>query len=170
MALELASDRLVLRPHALADVDECAAMWADAEVTKHIGGKPFTREETWARVLRYAGHWQLLGFGFFCVRERSSGKFVGDVGIADFHREISPALDEPEAGWALASWAHGKGYATEALRTLLAWGDARFARTACMIDVDNSRSFALAARCGYRESHRARNHGADVVVLVRDRA
>src|SRR6185437_10331372 len=112
MSFEITSDRLVLRPHSLADVDECAAMWADPDVTKHIGGRPFTSEETWARVLRYAGHWQLLGFGYFAVRERASGKFVGDVGLADFRRAITPELVLPEAGWALATSAHGKGYAT----------------------------------------------------------
>ena len=54
--------RLSLRAHALADFAESAAMWADPEVTRHIGGKPFSEEQSWHRLLRYVGHWALLGF------------------------------------------------------------------------------------------------------------
>ena len=35
--------------------------------------RPLTAEDCWARLLRYAGHWQLLGFGFSLVEERESG-------------------------------------------------------------------------------------------------
>jgi RimJ/RimL family protein N-acetyltransferase len=163
--MKLTTDRLELAPHTLADVDECAAMWRDPDVTKHIGGRPFSSEETWARVLRYAGHWQLLGFGYFAVREKASGKFVGDVGLADFRSDMTPELVLPEAGWALATWAHGKGYATEALRAVLE--ATKVPRTACIIDDANVKSFAVAARCSYRASHRAVYRGAEVVVLTR---
>jgi hypothetical protein len=38
------------------------------DVTRHIGGKPYTEEESWARFLRYFGHWLLLGFGYWPLR------------------------------------------------------------------------------------------------------
>ncbi|HEY0776819.1 MAG TPA: GNAT family N-acetyltransferase, partial [Gemmatirosa sp.] len=117
--------RLTLRGHVPADVAECAAMWADPLVTRHIGGRPSSEEEVWARVLRYAGLWALLGFGYWVVRERASGRFVGEVGLADFRRDVTPPLGgAPEVGWVLAPWAHGRGFATEAVRAALAWADA----------------------------------------------
>ena len=61
-------------------------MWADPEVTRYIGGRPFGVEEVWTRLLRYAGHWALLGYGYWAVIEKSSGRFVGEAGLADFHR------------------------------------------------------------------------------------
>ncbi len=57
----LESERLKLRGHGLDDFIHSAAMWADPEVTRYIGGKPLTEEESWARLLRYVGHWSLLG-------------------------------------------------------------------------------------------------------------
>ena len=42
---------------------------------------PATREEAWARLLRYAGHWALLGYGFWLVEDRTTGSFVGEVGV-----------------------------------------------------------------------------------------
>jgi RimJ/RimL family protein N-acetyltransferase len=38
---------------------------------------------------------------------------------------MQPSLGSaPEAGWVMAPRAHGKGYATEAVRAALAWADA----------------------------------------------
>jgi RimJ/RimL family protein N-acetyltransferase len=58
------------------------------------------------------------------VVDRASQRFVGEVGFADFRREINPPLDAPEAGWVLASWAAGNGLATEAMIAALRWADA----------------------------------------------
>ena len=53
--------RLILRAHGAADLDAVAAMWSDAALVRHITGKPSTREESWARILRYAGLWPTKG-------------------------------------------------------------------------------------------------------------
>src|SRR5262245_48983328 len=120
--------RLRLRGHRVADLGDCAAMWADASVVQHIGGRPFAAEETWAKSLGYAGLWSLLGFGYWAIEERDSGRYVGDVGFADFKRYVQPSFDgAPEIGWALMPWAQGKGFATEAVGAAVAWGDRHFA-------------------------------------------
>jgi RimJ/RimL family protein N-acetyltransferase len=41
------TERLKLRGHRLGDFGACAAMWADPIVTRHIGGRPFSEEESW---------------------------------------------------------------------------------------------------------------------------
>ena len=127
-APNIETDRLRLRAHRIADFPDLSAMWADPVVVRHIAGRPSTPEESWSRLLRYAGLWPLLGFGYWAVEERATGRFVGDVGLADFHRDMTPPLgDAPEAGWALAPWSHRKGYATEAMRAVLAWSDVELA-------------------------------------------
>ena len=95
------------------------------------------------RMLSYHGLWPLLGHGYWAIREKSSGRYVGDLGFADFHRVMEPPIrGVPEAGWALAAWAHGKGFATEALAAAVAWLDQqpRFDRTVCLISPDNAAS------------------------------
>src|SRR5580698_1976199 len=131
----LETERLKLRGHRLDDFIPCAAMWADPTVTRHIGGKPFTEEESWTRLLRYVGHWAMLGFGYWVVEEKATGGFAGEIGFADYKRDLEPSLkDVPEIGWALAAQAQGRGYATEAARAVIAWGDAHLgsSRTACI--------------------------------------
>src|SRR5262245_47305269 len=96
----LETERLRLRGHRVEDLEACAAMWADPVVTRHIGGKPFSREETWSKMMRYAGHWALMGFGYWAVEDKASGTFLGEAGFAEFRRELSPSIEGlPEVGW-----------------------------------------------------------------------
>lgn len=145
-------------------------MWADPVVTRHIGGRPSTREESWSRLLRYAGLWPLLGFGYWAVEDKATGRFVGDVGFADFQRDITPPFEgAPEAGWVLAPWAHGRGYATEAVRAALAWADAHLggARAVCIIDSGNDASIHVATKCGFAEYARTLYKGGPAVLFRR---
>jgi RimJ/RimL family protein N-acetyltransferase len=139
-------------------------------VALHIGGKPSTPEEVWSRLLRYAGHWALLGFGYWAVVEKSSGRFVGEAGLADFKRAIEPSLGgAPEAGWALMPWAHGRGYATEALRAVLAWGEERFGspRAVCIISPENLPSLRVAQKCGFERTSTTTYKGTPTVLFER---
>jgi RimJ/RimL family protein N-acetyltransferase len=163
------TDRLILRCHTVADFDDSAAMWGDAAVTRYIGDRPFTREEVWARLLRYHGHWSILGYGYWVVRDKASARFVGEVGFADYKRDIPIPIDAPEAGWALAPWAHGQGFATEAMTAVIAWGDVHFAKgkTMCLIDPRNLASLRVADKLGYRETWRTTYHGDPTIICER---
>jgi RimJ/RimL family protein N-acetyltransferase len=164
------TERLTLRGHRLDDFTACAAMWADPIVTRHIGGKPFSEEESWSRLLRYAGHWALLGFGYWVVEEKATGNFAGEIGFANYKRNLEPGLgDTPEIGWVFNAPSHGKGYATEAVCAAAAWGDEHFnpPRTACIIHPENLASIRVAEKCGYREFQRTTYRGQPTIVFVR---
>jgi len=168
----LETERLKLRGHRLDDFNHCAAMWADPTVTRYIGGKPLSEEESWRRMLGYVGHWALLGFGYWVAEEKTTGSLVGEIGFADYKRDLEPSLKGvPEIGWVLASQAHGRGYATEAVRAAVAWGDAHFPtpRTACIIAPENLASVRVALKCGYCEFARATYKGHPTVMYVRER-
>jgi RimJ/RimL family protein N-acetyltransferase len=160
--------RLTFHGHRLGDFDDSLAMWSDPEVTRYIGGKPRTGEEVWMRLLRNVGHWSVLGFGYWVMREKASGRFVGEVGFSEFKRDIGePSLlaGMPEGGWVLQPWAHGQGFATEALGAALGWLGAR--RTCCIISPDNRASIRLAEKHGYQEVARTTYHGDPSVVFHR---
>jgi RimJ/RimL family protein N-acetyltransferase len=164
------TDRLTLRLHTLEDFAEVAAMWADPQVVRFISGDPLSREDCWAKFLRMAGHWSMLGFGYWVVREKATGRFVGEVGYGDFKREMNPAFDgTPEAGWALAGWAQGKGYAAEAVRAALAWGEGHFGkvRMVCMISPENQPSLRLAEAVGFRPYAETSYKGKPTTLLER---
>src|SRR5690349_12516245 len=87
------TQRLRLRAHRVDDLPFCTAMWADPVVTRFIGGKPFTREEVWARMMRYTGMWALVGHGFWAIEEKTSGQLVGEVGVMEARRDIQPSFE-----------------------------------------------------------------------------
>ena len=162
------TSRLILSGPTSTDHADCYAMWSDPEVVRHVGGVSFTTEDVWARILRYVGHWQLLGFGAWIVRDKA-GAFVGEVGFFDYRRVVTPVLDVPEVGWALARTQQGKGYATEAVRAVLAWGDQHFGGRAmsAIIDPGNTPSLRVADKCGFREVGRTTYKDAPVILLRR---
>jgi RimJ/RimL family protein N-acetyltransferase len=167
----LETARLVLRGHRLEDFEDCVALWSDPIVTRYIGGKPSTREETWGRLHRYLGHWALLGFGYWALCDRVTGAFLGEVGLADFKRTMEPSLEgRPEVGWVLAPHAHGRGIATEAVMGALAWSDVHFGskKSACIIDPDNTASLRVAGKCGFAERARTTYKGAPTILFMRD--
>ncbi|OUI57306.1 hypothetical protein AZZ98_001138 [Serratia marcescens] len=65
------------------------------------------------------------------------------------------------------SSAHGKGYATEALRAALAWGKTHLPgeKTVCIISPENQASLALAKKVGFSESRRSEYHQSPIVVM-----
>jgi len=162
--------RLRLRGHRIDDHEACAALWGDPVVTRFIGGHPSSREDVWARMLRYAGLWALLGFGYWAVEDKADGAFVGDIGFADFRREIEPSMQgTPEIGWVLSPRVHGRGYATEAVAAALAWGDAHFGSspTACIIDPENLASLSVARKCGFEPIARTTYKGSPTLMFQR---
>ena len=164
----LETARLRLRAHRRDDFEHSLALWTDPQVFRYISGKPSTREEVWARLLRYAGHWFWMDFGFWAVEERSSGAFVGEVGYAEQMREITPSLvGTPEMGWVLLPAFHGRGYGFEAVQAAQQWLATTFpySRSCCIIDSANAASIHLAEKCGFREWQHTTYHGDPITVF-----
>jgi RimJ/RimL family protein N-acetyltransferase len=169
----LTTPRLILRPHRLEDFESCLELWQDPVVTRYTTGKPLSRQDVWSRLLRNPGHWSLLGFGYWVAEDRVSGRFVGEVGLGRFRRESlagRPELDEmPEAGWVTLPWAHGQGYAHEAVAAALAWRDAEVPgrNTFCIISPGNEASSRLAGKLGFVATGYVGQGDEAVTVLLR---
>ena len=173
----LETERLRLRPHTAADFPACTTLWSDASVTRFIGGRALTREEVWARLLRYAGCWHWMGFGYWAVEELLTGRFIGELGFAQNERDFEPqvalvdaaGLTMPEVGWVVAPEFHGRGYATEGVRAALAWGDSHIAHSCsfCIIHPDHSASIGVAKRCGFVEFSRPFYQSEPTILFTR---
>jgi RimJ/RimL family protein N-acetyltransferase len=142
----LTTARLRLRPFRAADLDDYAAVCADAQVMRHIGaGGPVGRDVAWRQMAMALGEWALRGRGQWAVVLRDDDRLIGRVGF--LQPEGWPGV---ELAWLLASGAWGRGYATEAARAALAWGRDATGLGHCisLIRPDNTRSIALALRLG----------------------
>jgi RimJ/RimL family protein N-acetyltransferase len=170
--VRLETARLILDAHVAADYESIASLWSDPLIVRHISGRPSTPQDSWMRLLRYGGLWPLLGYGYWAVREKATGWYAGEIGFADFHRDCHPPIRGiPEAGWLIASWAQGRGYASEALGAALAWLDSvpSFDRSCCLIAPQNKVSVHLARKHGYSNCAMIRFNGEDCLLSFRSR-
>ena len=129
MNLELESERLHLRPFAMADVDIAIEILTDPVAARYIG-KTYTNDEVTAQmptvVRRCAGG----AIGLWCVIDRRTKEKLGwalllplpiEEGDTNWDLVVGDALPdaEIEIGYAFKQSAWGKGYATEACKRLL---------------------------------------------------
>lgn len=155
----LKSDRVVvetkrtrLRPHCYADFQDMAAFWADPAIVEYIMPGPLPRSEAWTRLLRYVGHWAMLPYGYWVVEDKGTGEFLGEVGFADWKREIEPSIEGlPEMGWAIKPSAQGQGLATEVIPAALNWADKNIdsKQTVALINPIHEVSIKIARKVGF---------------------
>lgn len=146
------TDRLILRRHTLEDFAAYRAMIADPAVYSMLGGVAPFSEDAWNRLLRYEGHWSLLGYGLLAVVERKTNTYVGNTGIADFGRSATMGFGKiDEAAWVFTIASQGRGIGFEAAHAAHAWFDQRFGRdVVCLVAPGNAPSIKLATKLGYR--------------------
>lgn len=168
----LTTERLILTPKAANDLEPLVALWAKADFTGQIGLPVMSQETVWFRLLRDIGHWAVFGYGNWTIRRRDDNAFLGSVGIFNYRREMTPALDAPEVGWGLDPAFHGQGYGLEALTAALHHADTALGlpRTICMIGQKNAPSLKLAERVGFRHWQESAYHGDPLFLLQRERA
>jgi len=138
--------RLILRGFRQSDFDDYAAMCADAEVMRFLGGV-MKRPDAWRQMAMFIGHWKLRGYGLWAVEEKATGEFIGRIGL--LNPEGWPGL---EVAWTLTRAKWHQGFATEAAR---ASADYAFAvvkadKIISMISPDNHASIRVAERIGER--------------------
>jgi RimJ/RimL family protein N-acetyltransferase len=139
------TDRLTLRNWRDTDRDSFAALNADPEVMKDLGG-PLDRTESDAKFARYVVAFERHGFCRW-VLEDANGKFLGYTGVMR-SRQGHPLGPHADIGWRLARSAWGRGYATEAARASLrdAFERGRSREVFAYTSADNMRSQAVIKR------------------------
>jgi RimJ/RimL family protein N-acetyltransferase len=169
----LETPRLRLRSFEPRDLDAHAASLADPEIVRHLGARPFGREDSWRRMLCGPGLWAMLGYGYWSVERREDGAWLGQVGFADFKRDMTPSIEGlPEMGWIFAAHAHGQGYAREAVAAALGWADEvlRAPQIVAIISPDNAPSIRVAEKAGFGDRSEARYRDETILLFRRHAA
>ncbi|HMC91379.1 MAG TPA: GNAT family N-acetyltransferase [Allosphingosinicella sp.] len=166
----LETERLRLRAFRSSDLDAQAATMGDPEVVRHLGGHPFSREETWRKLLCAPGLWVLLGFGYWAVERKEDGAYCGQLGFADFKRDLKPSIEgTPEMGWIFAPQMHGQGYASEACVGALEWLDGALPgrEATAIISHANIASIRVAEKNGFSVREEALYRGEPILLFRR---
>jgi RimJ/RimL family protein N-acetyltransferase len=155
----LHTDRLILRPHDLADY----GVFRDFRMSdraRHIGGPLLQEHEVWRQFSAERGHWALRGFGLWTLVGRASGQVLGWVGL-----QQPPHYDVPELAWHMTAAGEGQGLAHEAVRAALGHGRGQLgvSRAISYVATTNLRSLRLAERLGAVMAERGSFQGTDYV-------
>ena len=141
------TERLVLRPAELTDLDDLARLFADPEVMRFSLNGTVDREFVRERLEKQRELFRERGWGMHVLELRDDGRFVGVAGIAP--QEVDE-VTEPEIGYRLVPEFWGRGLAPEAVR---AWIDHGFAdlgleRMIAIIEPENTGSIRVAEKAG----------------------
>jgi RimJ/RimL family protein N-acetyltransferase len=163
--VRIETERLLLRPIELDDLDDFVALHAEPEVTRFI--RPLDRATATERLRRDEREWQERGHGMLAIVDREGDAFLGRCGLKHW-----PQFDETELGWALRSSVWGQGYATEAARACVGWGfsELDLPYLTAMINAENTRSIRVAKRLGLAPMREDELLGDPVVVYGLRRA
>ncbi len=170
LAPTLETERLRLRSFRKSDLDDYAALKADPEVLRYLGGggaEPWDRGRSWRHMAFLLGHWQLGAIGMWAVEHKETGVFLGTIGFAE--PEGWPGC---ELAWILARHAWGYGYATEGARAALdfAFNVLKKERVISLIHPENHASIRVAERLGQRLLNRVQHIGREMLCYGIDRA
>src|SRR5947209_15086396 len=136
----LRTECVLLDPLTREDFAWLFALYADAEVMRYIGRGPRTEEESRRNLDWLLAHGERLPFGYWVLREHSTGERVGGA-VLMIRREGAPV----ELGFMLARPAWGRGLATQVARALVAhaFADLTLPELQAFIDVENGASAAV---------------------------
>jgi RimJ/RimL family protein N-acetyltransferase len=119
VALPIETERLLLRPFEGGDLDDLARLHGDADLVRWIPWGPRSREEAAAVLERKMSKTSIDeegdGLGLVGIL-REDGSFLGEFTLSLLSAEHSCA----ELGFMMFPGHHGRGYATEAGRAILA--------------------------------------------------
>jgi RimJ/RimL family protein N-acetyltransferase len=155
--------RLRLRTWREDDLAPYARICAEPEVMRYLSG-PMTREQSEQQVSEFVRHWEERGFGLWAVEEKSSGAFIGFIGLL-YHEDWSEGEHRTEVGWRLDRPFWGRGLATEGARASLHYGfeELGLDRIISIAVLENLASRRVMEKLGMTLRGETRFKGSDVV-------
>jgi [ribosomal protein S5]-alanine N-acetyltransferase len=145
-ALRLETERLILRPLTIDDVDAIYAVIGDPVAMQYYP-RTFSREDAVEWIERNRGWQERDGYSLLAVVLKSTGKVIGDCGLSWQLADETPML---ELGYHLQREQWGRGYATEAARACMeyAFRELSAEKLMSLILAENQPSRRVAERNG----------------------
>lgn len=153
MNVLIETERLIIRPLALADYPGMFEMDSDPEVHRYVGNEPV---KDVARIKEVIGmvrqQYEDFGIGRWAVIEKATNDFAGWTGFKYMTGPINKHSNFYDFGYRFAKRFWGMGYATEAGKAALDYGiqHLNFKDIYAMTDIDNGASRRVLEKLGFK--------------------
>ena len=144
----LEAERLLVRRHIPADLDDLHALYSDPDVVRHIPDAPRSREEAKAELDWFLnGHPRRPELGSWATIHKPTGRFIGRCGLLP---NTIDGQEEVEVAYVFAKEFWGQGLGTEVAQALVRCARAQLGltRLICMIEPENLTSARIAVKLG----------------------
>ncbi|MCR5503927.1 MAG: GNAT family N-acetyltransferase [Lachnospiraceae bacterium] len=162
----LETGRLLIRETTVGDVDAFYELYRNPLITRYMEDLYEDPDEERLYTENYIRNiYGFYGFGIWTVIEKASGKIIGRAGL-----NVREGYDEPELGFMIGVPYQGKGYAKEALRSILAFAKEEydFPFVNAFVRPGNEASLHLLYELGFRDSGETELDGIQHRILKYD--
>jgi RimJ/RimL family protein N-acetyltransferase len=147
--LTIETDRLLIRPYTLGDIEPSYKMNMDAEVSKYTGdGGIVSKKEIEKRIKENVfGDYKKYGYGRLAIELKGENKFIGFAGL-----KFLPELKEVDLGYRLMKTYWGKGIASEAAKACVSYGfeHLKLNKIIAMVLPENSASIRVLEKLNFQ--------------------
>jgi len=167
VALPILTERLAIRPYEPGDLAELHdVLYGDSEAMALLGGAR-DLAGTRASIERSMQQQELGGYSFWPVIERETGLLIGEAGLFP----LAPGGPDIALGYAFGRTYWGRGFATEASRSVLAeaFGPLALEHVVAITREANKGSRKVLTKLGFRLDGVRHVWGAEQLFFVLDR-
>ncbi|MFO1159001.1 MAG: GNAT family N-acetyltransferase [Reyranellaceae bacterium] len=142
----ISTERLVLTPYDMSDVDELHRVMSNPEVMRHIGQGALSRAEVHDIVARDVARWNEIEMGWWTIRLSAGRRLIGQICLRP-----DKDVGEVAVGYALDVGYWRQGLAREALGAVVDYGfrEKFLKRIVATVRPENVASCGLLERCGF---------------------
>jgi len=145
---ELQTERLQLRKMQVSDSASLFEIWSDPEVTRFMNVRCFTAENQATEMIQLLDDLSQDNKAIrFSIIHKESGEIIGSCG----YNALDFANGVAEIGYDLAKSYWGRGYASEAVSSLVeyAFSSWKLKRIEAKVDPENQNSIKLLQKLGF---------------------
>lgn len=149
------TERLKIREITLSDVPRLYELYGGEGITKYMEPLFDDMEQELAYTKNYIENvYKFYGYGMWVIELKESGEVIGRVGL-----EYKEGEEGLELGFMIGEDYQHKGYAYEACKAVIAYGQAELgaSRFYALASADNEASIKLCGRLGFRLSRYEEN-------------
>lgn len=161
----LETERLVLREIMEPDTENLYRLYQCPDVAPWVQESVLGFSELKDFMASYCKYrYPLYDYGMWIIEDKVTGSFVGEAGIEEDSLAESKSAVILEAGYVIEPSCRNQGYASEALRAVVAYARQakslyNFTQVHCYIHPDNLPSIRTALNCGFIKSDSVKTYG-----------